>query len=112
MCYSAQVCEAYDEYCDIFGADIDIETFSQLYGMKIEDSRIKTPPALDAAFEADQRAEMLNLYHVAMEFGLEESYVYLHQTPMFHAASMGGVGARSPATVTDGASVRSVTLCR
>ena len=39
----------------------------------------------------DQRAEMLNLYHVAMEFGLEESYVYLHQTPMFHAASMGGV---------------------
>ena len=39
----------------------------------------------------DQRAEMLNLYHVAMEFGLEESYVYLHQTPLFHAASMGGV---------------------
>jgi long-chain acyl-CoA synthetase len=39
----------------------------------------------------DQRAEMLNMYHVAMRWGLEESHVYLHQTPMFHAASMGGI---------------------
>lgn len=39
----------------------------------------------------DQRAEMLNLYHVAMRFGIEEHEVYLHQTPMFHAASMGGI---------------------
>src|SRR5680860_78223 len=39
----------------------------------------------------DQRAEMLNMYHVAMRWGLAEHFVYLHQTPMFHAASMGGV---------------------
>ena len=39
----------------------------------------------------DQRAEMLNLYHVAMAVGLSEDAVYLHQTPMFHAASMGGI---------------------
>jgi acyl-CoA synthetase (AMP-forming)/AMP-acid ligase II len=39
----------------------------------------------------DQRAEMLNLYHVAMAFRFDESFVYLHQTPMFHAASMGGI---------------------
>jgi long-chain acyl-CoA synthetase len=39
----------------------------------------------------DQRAEMLNLYHVAMVIGLKEGSTYLHQTPMFHAASMGGV---------------------
>jgi long-chain acyl-CoA synthetase len=49
----------------------------------------------------DQRAEMLNLYHVSMAVGLDEDRTYLHQTPMFHAASMGGVlgipasGARS-----------------
>jgi acyl-CoA synthetase (AMP-forming)/AMP-acid ligase II len=49
----------------------------------------------------DQRAEMLNLYHIAMLVGLEQDRTYLHQTPMFHAASMGGVlgipaaGARS-----------------
>ena len=39
----------------------------------------------------DQRAEMLNMYHVAMRWGFNENWVYLHQTPMFHAASMGGI---------------------
>ena len=39
----------------------------------------------------DQRAEILNLYHIAMTVGLDEASIYLHQTPMFHAASMGGV---------------------
>jgi acyl-CoA synthetase (AMP-forming)/AMP-acid ligase II len=45
----------------------------------------------------DQRAEMLNLYHVGARFGFEENEVYLHQTPMFHAASMGGI-LGTPAT--------------
>jgi long-chain acyl-CoA synthetase len=39
----------------------------------------------------EQRAEMLNLYHAVMAIGLDEDRVYLHQTPMFHAASMTGV---------------------
>jgi long-chain acyl-CoA synthetase len=39
----------------------------------------------------DQRAEMLNLYHVSMMWRFDDSFVYLHQTPMFHAASMGGI---------------------
>jgi acyl-CoA synthetase (AMP-forming)/AMP-acid ligase II len=39
----------------------------------------------------DQRAEMLNLYHVAQMWEFNESFVFLHQTPMFHAASMGGI---------------------
>jgi acyl-CoA synthetase (AMP-forming)/AMP-acid ligase II len=39
----------------------------------------------------DQRAEMLNFYHVAMMWRFDERVVYLHQTPMFHAASMGGI---------------------
>ncbi len=39
----------------------------------------------------DQRAEMLNLYHIAMAVELSDRRVYLHQTPMFHAASMAGV---------------------
>ena len=38
-----------------------------------------------------QRAEVLNLYHVAMTVDLRPGRVYLHQTPMFHAASMAGV---------------------
>ncbi len=39
----------------------------------------------------DNRAEMLNLYHIGMVIGFDENSVYLHQTPMFHAASMGGI---------------------
>jgi acyl-CoA synthetase (AMP-forming)/AMP-acid ligase II len=38
----------------------------------------------------NNRAEILNLYHIAITLELDDSRVYLHQTPMFHAASMGG----------------------
>ncbi|MHB8671585.1 MAG: long-chain-fatty-acid--CoA ligase [Acidimicrobiales bacterium] len=38
-----------------------------------------------------QRAEMLNLYHVTVAIGLGEDRVYLHQTPMFHAASIAAI---------------------
>ena len=39
----------------------------------------------------EQRAEILNLYHIGLALGFGEDRVYLHQTPMFHAASMGGI---------------------
>ena len=39
----------------------------------------------------DQRALMLDVYKVATRWVMDESYVYLHQTPMFHAASLGGI---------------------
>ena len=38
----------------------------------------------------EQRAEILNLYHIGLAVGFRDDRVYLHQTPMFHAASMGG----------------------
>ncbi|MEZ5170316.1 MAG: long-chain-fatty-acid--CoA ligase [Acidimicrobiia bacterium] len=39
----------------------------------------------------DHRAEMLNLYHIGVELDFRPESVFLHQTPMFHAASMGGI---------------------
>jgi len=39
----------------------------------------------------DHRAEMLNLYHVNAMWRFRNDDVFLHQTPMFHAASMGGM---------------------
>ncbi|MEO5725238.1 MAG: AMP-binding protein, partial [Ilumatobacteraceae bacterium] len=39
----------------------------------------------------EQRAQILNLYHIGLSLGFSDDRVYLHQTPMFHAASMGGV---------------------
>ena len=39
----------------------------------------------------DNRAFLINLYKISTVWGIREEFVYLHQTPMFHAASMGGV---------------------
>ncbi len=39
----------------------------------------------------DHRAEMLNLYHILGLWRFSPDDVFLHQTPMFHAASMGGM---------------------
>lgn len=39
----------------------------------------------------DSRAETLNVYHIGITLGIDASRVYLHQTPMFHAASMAAV---------------------
>jgi len=39
----------------------------------------------------EQRAEILNFYHIGLSVDFDDTRVYLHQTPMFHAASMGGI---------------------
>jgi acyl-CoA synthetase (AMP-forming)/AMP-acid ligase II len=39
----------------------------------------------------EHRAELLNLYHIGIAVQMSDQRVYLHQTPMFHAASMGGI---------------------
>ncbi len=39
----------------------------------------------------DNRALMLDIYKVATRWNMDEDFVYLHQTPMFHAASLGAV---------------------
>lgn len=51
MCYSAQLLQAYDEYVDVHGADIDIEAFARLYGFRCQDDRIKIPKAVEMAFQ-------------------------------------------------------------
>jgi long-chain acyl-CoA synthetase len=38
-----------------------------------------------------QRSQMLNVYHNAIHLDLNEDTVWLTQTPMFHAASTGGM---------------------
>jgi len=39
----------------------------------------------------DSRAAILDMYKIGVRFPFEGDHVYLHQTPMFHAASFGGV---------------------
>ncbi len=49
VCYSAQVKAEYNEYVRLFGADISIREFVQLYWERREGAKIKTPKALDVA---------------------------------------------------------------
>ncbi len=39
----------------------------------------------------DHRAAILDMYKIAARFPFDHTSVYMHQTPMFHAASFGGV---------------------
>jgi len=39
----------------------------------------------------DHRAAVLDMYKIGLTFPFNADYVYLHQTPMFHAASFGGI---------------------
>lgn len=51
MCYSAQVWADYHAYVRRFGADIDIAVFYELYVRKRQGVRLKTPKAMDVAFQ-------------------------------------------------------------
>ncbi|MEM9037145.1 MAG: AMP-binding protein [Actinomycetota bacterium] len=44
----------------------------------------------------DQRAQILNTYHAAFYIDFDEDMVWLHQTPMFHAASTSGILSLPP----------------
>jgi long-chain acyl-CoA synthetase len=64
----------------------------------------------------DHRAAMLDFYKIASRWPFSDEHVYLHQTPMFHAASFGGVltipavgGATTFVPVFDPAAVLDVT---
>ena len=51
MCYSAEVYQQYDKYANQYGAHISIEQFVRLYVARSTNPKIKTPRAMDAAFE-------------------------------------------------------------
>lgn len=56
MCYSAEIKADYNEYVRLFGADISIREFVQLYWERREGAKVKIPKAVDAAF-ANPRSE-------------------------------------------------------
>ncbi|KGM54195.1 hypothetical protein N799_09960 [Lysobacter arseniciresistens ZS79] len=56
MCYSAQVWASYEKYVRLYGAHIDIRTFHDLYVRKRQGDKLKTPKAMDVAFDATDPA--------------------------------------------------------
>jgi putative SOS response-associated peptidase YedK len=50
MCYSAQIKANYGKYVRLFGADISVREFVELFYHRQSDSRIKIPKSLEAEF--------------------------------------------------------------
>lgn len=52
MCYSAQIWAEYKKYTRLYGAEIDIATYAELFWNRLEDVRIKIPKAMEEGFSA------------------------------------------------------------
>ena len=50
MCYSAQIEADYRAYVKLFGADIDIKAFVELYWYRRNETRLKLPKGMERAF--------------------------------------------------------------
>lgn len=78
MCYSAQVWADYEKYVRHYGANIDIRTFHDLYVRKRQGDKLKTPKAMDVAFDAaggdlaGKIAGLVGEIHGAEVAGLEQ----------------------------------------
>ncbi len=73
MCYSAQIVAAYQDYTRFHGADIDIEEFVRLYGMRAADPRIKIPKAMDAAFAGPSSEPERQIKEMIDRFNAEQT---------------------------------------
>ncbi len=49
MCYSAQIWQNYKQYLRAYGAEMDIQTFVDLFWSRLDDDTIKIPKALEVA---------------------------------------------------------------
>jgi putative SOS response-associated peptidase YedK len=78
MCYSAQILQEYQAYTRLYGADIDVQAFVDLFWTRLENDRIKIPKALEAAFvqpqnESERRIKgFIDQYHAQQTTRLEQ----------------------------------------
>ena len=61
MCYSARIEADYKRYVRLYGADISLDDFTELFWRRVRDPKVKIPKALEAPFltpasEAEQQA--------------------------------------------------------
>lgn len=56
MCYSAKVWADYRKYVRAYGAEIGIEAFERLYGLRAQGVKVNIPRAMDAAFAEPRTA--------------------------------------------------------
>jgi putative SOS response-associated peptidase YedK len=59
MCYSAQILQDYRKYVRLFGADIDLREFYELFWRRVEEPALKVPKAMQSAFLDPALAQVL-----------------------------------------------------
>ncbi|MEO6367807.1 MAG: SOS response-associated peptidase family protein [Steroidobacteraceae bacterium] len=67
ICFSAQIEESYSKYLRATGAQIDIEQFVEIFGVRVHDPSIKIPRAVDRWFEHPKGADELVLRNLLMQ---------------------------------------------
>ena len=73
MCYSAQIVADYRKYVRMFGADISIREFAQLYWERVEGSKAKIPKGMDAAFADPQGDDEIEIKALIDRFNAEQA---------------------------------------
>jgi putative SOS response-associated peptidase YedK len=67
MCFSAQIEQSHAKYLRMTGAQIDIEQFMEIFGLRVRDASIKIPRAADRWFEHPEGADELRLRNLLMQ---------------------------------------------
>jgi putative SOS response-associated peptidase YedK len=73
MCYSAQIVADYRKYVRMFGADINVREFAQLYWERVEGSGTKIPKAMDAPFAGCETADVQNIQATIGQFNAAQA---------------------------------------
>jgi putative SOS response-associated peptidase YedK len=81
MCYSAQIWADYHKFTKVFGAIMDIKEFVRLFWERAENSTIKIPKAMEAAFadpqtEQERQIKALIVAYTADQVGKTERELF------------------------------------
>lgn len=76
MCYSAQIRADYRTYVRLFGAHISIKEFFNTFFKRGQDSTLKIPKAMEAAFDDPQTPEEREIKALIDEYKLDQATKY------------------------------------
>ncbi len=73
MCYSAMVWAEWRAYVHVYGADLSIGEYFELYVKRARDPKIKTPKAMDASFAAPRTDAEREIKQLIDHFNTEQA---------------------------------------
>lgn len=73
MCYSAQIWSDYRKYVRVYGTDIDIATFAELFWSRLDNDKIKVPLALENAFTTPQGNHETHIHGLIDQYRLQQA---------------------------------------